>query len=770
MSESWKGSSSTAGSKKESKILDDELGEELLMSWTLGGKGTDPLDFDCETVPIRKKHTFSSDKLDEDFAFDGCFEKLASFKVDMSDLDFSSPPRNPQKNSKTGKEAEVQEDRTRERFKFSFDFNELGNFDLNQSMMKGESKSRAISDIKGFDDFDKCDKNQEDLNRAKRNDSPSENIHIDDMPKGEKEVASKLTSPSVIDEEIKTAQKISSYTSVLTADRNSLDDVLALPTRKAPKQDHEAANKAIKSEISAEKSAMKSKDPILQIEPPPSKTVNCAVNSEVSDSTCLVPSGTLEQRPSSQSKISNPDIVNNSKAAAPKCTSKPENGDGSSSDKSDHVAKENVNDSAPVQSGEHAVVTSARQETMPNKLEALGGNISSIAKITLVPMQKTSKNELNLMMDKRNEAIGTNLLNKLKYSNSLVHFSATSKQNHGLYKQHMEHICSESNVENASKKAEKDGKQQEHQAKDNPVSCGPATLKDNSANISFLLSEKIATGKSKEGPSKHLGSNVSPRIELKMASIGKSMSSPHNIERICDISSLKRDLSSPRVQNAMALLRSSNENVNKSLTLSRKNGRSMNEANTPLSPSLKRKSIERPSADAVVVNPLKRLTTSPFPKHRFLLSSTFPSEIRYNWILIMMHALFMRISRKARVASPIIEEKQVSVVETAEDAPHDGIHHPSPIGVALLKSTTADLDVHLLLGNDENIEKAEAYSKELEDMCSLLKKKHEEAKEVLVQAIVNNNFLLMLNHPIYEEKIHAIQSYANNLLSKEYLS
>ncbi|KAL6180804.1 hypothetical protein ACLB2K_047463 [Fragaria x ananassa] len=54
---------------------------------------------------------------------------------------------------------------------------------------------------------------------------------------------------------------------------------------------------------------------------------------------------------------------------------------------------------------------------------------------------------------------------------------------------------------------------------------------------------------------------------------------------------------------------------------------------------------------------------------------------------------------------------------------------------------------------DENVEKVEAYTKELEDICNMLKKKHEEAKELLVRAVVNNNNLLMLNHPIYEAKI-----------------
>ncbi|KAM1033174.1 hypothetical protein TB2_036196 [Malus domestica] len=58
--------------------------------------------------------------------------------------------------------------------------------------------------------------------------------------------------------------------------------------------------------------------------------------------------------------------------------------------------------------------------------------------------------------------------------------------------------------------------------------------------------------------------------------------------------------------------------------------------------------------------------------------------------------------------------------------------------------------------NDGNVEKAEAYAKELEDIFNVLRKKHKEAKKLLVRAIVNNNNnnnLLMLNHPIYEAKI-----------------
>lgn len=81
----------------------------------------------------------------------------------------------------------------------------------------------------------------------------------------------------------------------------------------------------------------------------------------------------------------------------------------------------------------------------------------------------------------------------------------------------------------------------------------------------------------------------------------------------------------------------------------------------------------------------------------------------------------------------------------------------------------SDLELPALLENDGNVEKAEACRKQLEDICILLKRKHAEAKELAVRAIVNNNMMLMLNHPMFEEKICALQKFANSLKSKKYL-
>ncbi|XP_042465251.1 uncharacterized protein At4g18490-like isoform X7 [Zingiber officinale] len=59
----------------------------------------------------------------------------------------------------------------------------------------------------------------------------------------------------------------------------------------------------------------------------------------------------------------------------------------------------------------------------------------------------------------------------------------------------------------------------------------------------------------------------------------------------------------------------------------------------------------------------------------------------------------------------------------------------------------------VLIDENGNAEKAEFYSKKLADLSNMLKKKHEEAKELLVRAVVNNNRLLMLNSPMIDEKI-----------------
>lgn len=77
-----------------------------------------------------------------------------------------------------------------------------------------------------------------------------------------------------------------------------------------------------------------------------------------------------------------------------------------------------------------------------------------------------------------------------------------------------------------------------------------------------------------------------------------------------------------------------------------------------------------------------------------------------------------------------------------------------------------EMDISSSVDDDSIAEKAEACSKELEDICNMLKEKHEEAKDLLVRAIVNNNNIAMLNHPVFQDKIRMVQKFAELLISK----
>ncbi|KAG4383894.1 hypothetical protein GLYMA_13G171550v4 [Glycine max] len=137
-------------------------------------------------------------------------------------------------------------------------------------------------------------------------------------------------------------------------------------------------------------------------------------------------------------------------------------------------------------------------------------------------------------------------------------------------------------------------------------------------------------------------------------------------------------------------------------------------------PFLKRKTIEASDADFTLLRPLKCISQSSPSKSR---SSKESSEEVVGEVESMPNNLLYNHSTSGLKSSPVIKVTEVE------------IHDP------------------LLMEDNNNVEKAEAYIKELEDICNMLKKKQDEAKELLVQAIVNDNNLLILDHPIHEEEI-----------------
>ncbi|KZV27394.1 hypothetical protein F511_02503 [Dorcoceras hygrometricum] len=130
--------------------------------------------------------------------------------------------------------------------------------------------------------------------------------------------------------------------------------------------------------------------------------------------------------------------------------------------------------------------------------------------------------------------------------------------------------------------------------------------------------------------------------------------------------------------------------------------------------SLKRKTMEECKAVFTMASPPKRLF--PSPKGRRNLAET----------------------------SQKVPDKQVSNHDTKE-------------GDNFVESSKED-EMCFSVESETKIRQAEAYSKELDNICIMLRKKHEEAKELLVQSIVNSNKLLLLNHPLRNMKIYLNRS------------
>ncbi|XVF27541.1 hypothetical protein REPUB_Repub14bG0116900 [Reevesia pubescens] len=146
---------------------------------------------------------------------------------------------------------------------------------------------------------------------------------------------------------------------------------------------------------------------------------------------------------------------------------------------------------------------------------------------------------------------------------------------------------------------------------------------------------------------------------------------------------------------------------------------------TPKLPSLKRKTFEESNGDLLLLKPLKRLSQSPSESRDLKESSE-------------------------RVADEEVQNHKNHMEDSTKNILCDHLTSGSEVTREVIMT---ELEFPSVMESDGNVEKAEAYGKELEDICNMLKKKHEEAKEILVRAIVNNNNLLMLNHPIFKEKI-----------------
>ncbi|PAN28504.2 hypothetical protein PAHAL_5G154600 [Panicum hallii] len=689
MDESRKRDVPTASAENISSPLDEDFGNDFLSSWKLPKSGKDTIDFTVDSVPKSSKR-FSFGNLD-DFGLDGAFDKLPSFKMGMSDLDFSSPLKKKVKHSSSNGDdlSDGKKESEKNNFSFSFDFNELGKFCLDAKLGIEE---KSMSKFTGKVDPVSSEGNKD----AQRGLSAKASGILEDNNSKDKPqtqgVCTLRPSHPTNRESVKNARlpasninaadssdKIQEHTSVSPAimKQTKVDSVPNGNHREHPKEIYptKAAVNIPSQNFSG--SAPSGEDP-TQVLADPMSTKGATI-ADIGKVHISRESNDKEQSIGSQSKDTstiNPNVSGrlvgqfdsrNEVVEESVSLNEGSQGNRSFSDVHKKLLKKTscgTKDTDEGTSG-HKSLSSSMQRGITNVESALANERGSFSILSKSTNMKASRVELT----------SETALNQLSGASKVI-------------KKMTLHPT--------------DLKREHKQANAGPDKCKNALSKTYSKQASHgLLTTSI-------------NSKGDRNAKSGIAKLG--IRSPMS-DRVPEKESVQ-------------LTGTKGSPLTTSQTLN-----SVPEGKPALrSPAIMQKVPEESFLDPKAPTVLKHIMRSPAVRKS---PQTVP-ELGNEMILGSG-------TPKAHVDIAISSRM------------------PSEMG------DISDLELPMLLENDGNLEKAEACRKELEDICILLKRKHAEAKELAVRAIVNNNTMLMLNHPMFEEKICSIKKFANGLRSKKYL-
>ncbi|XP_025816613.1 uncharacterized protein At4g18490 isoform X8 [Panicum hallii] len=686
MDESRKRDVPTASAENISSPLDEDFGNDFLSSWKLPKSGKDTIDFTVDSVPKSSKR-FSFGNLD-DFGLDGAFDKLPSFKMGMSDLDFSSPLKKKVKHSSSNGDdlSDGKKESEKNNFSFSFDFNELGKFCLDAKLGIEE---KSMSKFTGKVDPVSSEGNKD----AQRGLSAKASGILEDNNSKDKPqtqgVCTLRPSHPTNRESVKNARlpasninaadssdKIQEHTSVSPAimKQTKVDSVPNGNHREHPKEIYptKAAVNIPSQNFSG--SAPSGEDP-TQVLADPMSTKGATI-ADIGKVHISRESNDKEQSIGSQSKDTstiNPNVSGrlvgqfdsrNEVVEESVSLNEGSQGNRSFSDVHKKLLKKTscgTKDTDEGTSG-HKSLSSSMQRGITNVESALANERGSFSILSKSTNMKASRVELT----------SETALNQLSGASKVI-------------KKMTLHPT--------------DLKREHKQANAGPDKCKNALSKTYSKQASHGLLTTSINSKgdrnAKSGIAKlGIRSPMSDRVpEKESVQLTGTKGSPLTTSQTLNsVPEGKPALRSPAIMQKESFL-------------------------DPKAPTVLKHIMRSPAVR-------KSPQTVPELGNEMILGSGTP---------------------KAHVDIAISSRM------------------PSEMG------DISDLELPMLLENDGNLEKAEACRKELEDICILLKRKHAEAKELAVRAIVNNNTMLMLNHPMFEEKICSIKKFANGLRSKKYL-
>ncbi|PSR98620.1 hypothetical protein CEY00_Acc25139 [Actinidia chinensis var. chinensis] len=807
------------------------LGRTFLATWkSMSVAEGDPMDFDFGTIGKGKKKAFNFDKLDVDFNLDGDLNKLSSFKVDISDLDISSPPKNGGKSKERSKESAVGNHKQKQdRFSLSFDFNELDSFSFESSLTKVGKQ---------------YNKNQNGVAKSNRNEfhGPGPGLtdaidasEIDLAPKLPASVSattSKIESPFLGHGDLDSIKKNSPSSSA--RNDNSPSKSATLQNEVAPMETRIMSEKTATTFTQEKNQESHEQEKISSPEAYAQETVqDLSVQSVSENESTQNTSSELQLEVSSMATKA---IIN--AGAEQNVICKSVDGLGFNCENpvlqnspAEHMARSLHNNYESNKFGSSNNVSICDAGTEPAQDDSYSEDISTISvSMEAMDVMKASGDDQNANRKTQLAPLSSgNFFSKLietKERESRISLSKFFKKSDEMKSQSPQAPSTQAKANmfggqkiGYGQKGAADGGREGTAARDaqsgskllgisrthsgelnkgEPVQPGSrssvkglkgvgellganVTLKGSQLfDLSRLHDRGVTKGEAVQGSEKNIKNltnfsycfkpsstseqtnksttqnNTSPRLPTsRVISVENSknlcgeenrISSPKAGRSILDLSSFKISRpagsnphpSKSTFQKEIKSLRNTQKIIKRQGSTVSKIAHSVcTEKRTPLTPSQKRKTLEGLNGDMLTLNPSKRFS---------------PSQTD---------------SRNEECSERVVEKE----VRSHENPPPGNADNASTDhGISTLDIPQdvdmKELEIPLVTENDVNVEKAEAYTKELENICNMLKKKHEEAKEILVRAIVNNNNLLMLNHPIYEEKIRKVQKFAAQLMFK----
>ncbi|KAK9051664.1 hypothetical protein SSX86_028292 [Deinandra increscens subsp. villosa] len=773
-------------------IADIDIDKDFLGSWKSMSMGDDGMDFDLGPTTKGKQKAFNFDKMDMDFSLDADFEKLSSFKMDMSGLDISSPTKNSGKSKEKSKEVSsggVNRSK-RESFAFSFDFDEFADLGFESKKTKVDDTTNKSKDKEAYSnasnsggsgaplakDVDASEDDDISLKNPASRGVSKVDIQLDNTkdpdPRNEND-----NLKSVIDE----SSPLKPANSEEQKTQRTIEPIQESPSSEKRNSPEPLAQKAVQGScVRSEYSNVSTEGRFSDVQEEESRTLARIVSPRTGDEqnenvmpvTEFIPTRNFSARTKAQSEkgeifeTRDDDVITDhidgsdtSKADShleihltPGIVNLPHedmadkrNLDSFSELKGDLVGSGTIVDELVSDKERRNIPIRSKYFNKQSGSESEPQQASaSLTKLISIGNRKTNTLPSNPELEKR-EFGSRSLESGSKFtglSRSLpkvlsrdIHVQTENTDtSHVKSLDNMRECLNADNIRPRNEPTVTAAAHDIAPMKEKPVSKGSDQSTEHinahrpdvhPSSSTEKLRKNTSLNIINPGSSSHNTRKTDEkenRISLTKSELKPSEVSTLKVSRATEPK--LKPLNSLLPKGLTSIMRNKDQGPELQGNMLLKTNLSVDtKKQTPPTPTLKRKTYEEP-VDIPRITPLKRFSASPG-------------------------------SNNIRASTEKVVEEQGSNTSVA--------HNKSP----RLDLSLKEMDICSSIENDGIFEKAEACSKELEDVrvesncryvfsmqiCNMLKKKHEEANDLLVRAIVNNNNLLMLNHPIYQDKI-----------------